>query len=70
MDGPITNEEMARNLLKILYSKMIRADFSGKDTIIQLDDGKIVFIEIVDKIGGNEDGEIHDTGREDSSSEV
>ena len=48
----VSNEQLAKNMLMFLYAKMVRADFSGKDTIIQLDDGKIAFIEIVDKIGG------------------
>lgn len=47
----MSNEDLAREMLKILYSKMVRADFSGKDTIIQLDDGKIAFIEIIGKVG-------------------
>lgn len=50
----MSNEQLAKNILMFLYAKMVRADFSGKDTIIQLDDGKIAFIEIVDKIGGKE----------------
>lgn len=50
----VSNEQLAKNMLMFLYAKMVRADFSGKDTIIQLDDGKIAFIEIVDKIGGKE----------------
>lgn len=48
----VSNEQLAKNMLMFLYAKMVRADFSGKDTIIQLDDGKIAFIEIVNKIGG------------------
>lgn len=47
----MSNEDLAREMLKILYSKMVRADFSGKDTIIQLDDGKIAFIEIIGRVG-------------------
>lgn len=50
----VSNEQLAKNMLMFLYAKMVRADFSGKDTIIQLDDGKIAFIEIVDKIGGDQ----------------
>ena len=55
IDGTnVSNEQLAKNMLMFLYAKMVRADFSGKDTIIQLDDGKIAFIEIVDKIGGDQ----------------
>lgn len=51
----VSKEQLAKNMLMLLYSKMVRADFKGHDTIIQLDDGKIAFIEIVDKIGGKDD---------------